>query len=66
MGCKVFGGITVGDHVIIGANAVVSRDVPSGHVALGNPAQNRPLKQKVSEASLEANPDSPRISKQTV
>lgn len=44
MGCKVFGGITVGDNVIIGANTMVSRDVPSDHVALGIPAQNRPLR----------------------
>lgn len=65
MGCKVFGGITVGDHVIIGANAVVSRDVPSGHIALGNPAQNRPLKQKIPGTSFELKPDSLRISEPT-
>lgn len=43
MGCKILGGITVGDNVIIGANAVVSRDVPAGCLALGIPAKYGPL-----------------------
>lgn len=30
--------VTVGAHVIVGAGAVVTRDVPSGMVAYGNPA----------------------------
>ncbi len=37
-GAKVIGGITVGDHAKIGANAVVLRDVPSHSVAVGVPA----------------------------
>ena len=65
LGCKVVGGITVGDSVIIGANAVVSRDVPSHHLALGIPAQNKPLRQNVTAAFSEANPDLPQISKQS-
>jgi acetyltransferase-like isoleucine patch superfamily enzyme len=32
-------GVTVGDRAIVGAGAVVAKDVPSGHVAVGNPAQ---------------------------
>ena len=32
----------IGDRVDIGANAVVVRDVPDGHVAVGVPAVNKP------------------------
>ena len=35
-------GVTVGDGAIVGAGAVVTRDVGAGHVAAGNPAQARP------------------------
>jgi protein involved in polysaccharide export with SLBB domain/serine acetyltransferase len=38
-GAKVLGPITVGDDSVIGANAVVIRDVPAGHVAVGIPAR---------------------------
>ena len=38
-GAKVLGGITVGDHVKIGANAVVLCDVPAYAVAVGVPAR---------------------------
>lgn len=38
----VIGPITIGDDVSIGAAAVVVKDVPSGHVAIGNPARNVP------------------------
>jgi serine O-acetyltransferase len=38
-GAKLIGGITVGDNVIIGANAVVVKDVPSNCTVVGNPAQ---------------------------
>lgn len=37
-GATVFGGITIGDHVTIGAGAVVSKSVPSGCTVAGNPA----------------------------
>jgi acetyltransferase-like isoleucine patch superfamily enzyme len=37
-------GVTIGDRAIIGAGAVVTRDVPAGHIAAGNPAQNHPPK----------------------
>ena len=32
-------GVTIGDHVKIGAGTVVSKDVPSNSVAFGNPIQ---------------------------
>lgn len=32
-------GVTIGDDVIVGAGSVVSSDVPSGSVAVGNPAR---------------------------
>jgi serine O-acetyltransferase len=37
-GAKLLGGITVGDDVAIGANAVVLCDVPDGCIAVGVPA----------------------------
>lgn len=38
-GAKVFGTVSVGDRVVVGTNAVVSRSVPSDVVLLGNPAR---------------------------
>lgn len=37
--CMVIGGVSVGENAIIGAGAVVVRDVPANAVAVGNPAQ---------------------------
>lgn len=42
-GACLLGNINVGDNVIIGAGAVVTKDVPSGHRALGNPAAYSPI-----------------------
>ena len=41
-GAKLLGRITIGDNVLIGANAVVVRDVPSDSIAVGVPAIARP------------------------
>jgi len=41
-GAKILGGVTIGDHVLIGANAVVVSDVPDRSVAVGVPAVVRP------------------------
>jgi len=38
-GAKIFGPITIGDNVAIGANAVVNSDVPSEAVVVGIPAK---------------------------
>jgi acetyltransferase-like isoleucine patch superfamily enzyme len=35
-------GVTIGDRATIGAGAVVTKDVPAGCIAAGNPAQIRP------------------------
>jgi len=34
----VLKGVTIGDHAVVGAGAVVTRDVPEGMIAAGNPA----------------------------
>ncbi|MEO8296714.1 MAG: serine acetyltransferase [Burkholderiales bacterium] len=41
-GAKVLGRITIGDNVVIGANAVVVRSVPANSVAVGVPAVVKP------------------------
>src|SRR4051794_39287602 len=38
-GAVIYGGITVGDRVVVGANAVVGRDVPDGVTVAGAPAR---------------------------
>lgn len=43
-GAIILPGITIGDDAVIGAGAVVTRDVPPGATALGNPARLRPAK----------------------
>jgi serine O-acetyltransferase len=38
-GCKVLGGVTVGEGAVIGANAVVVSDIPPHSTAVGIPAR---------------------------
>jgi serine O-acetyltransferase len=38
-GCKVMGGVTVGDNVVVGPNSVVISDLPSNCTVLGVPAR---------------------------
>ena len=45
-GAKVLGRITIGNNVLIGANAVVVCDVPDDSIAVGVPAVVRPRRQK--------------------
>ena len=37
--CIVIGGINIGDHAVIGAGAVVFKDVPAHALVVGNPAR---------------------------
>jgi serine O-acetyltransferase len=43
-GAKIIGGVVVGEHALIGANAVVVHDVPPWHTAVGIPAVIRKRK----------------------
>ena len=38
-GAKIIGGVSIGNHAAIGANAVVTKDVPENGVAVGIPAR---------------------------
>jgi serine O-acetyltransferase len=46
-GAKVLGPLTIGDHAVIGSNAVVLCDVPSGATAVGVPARIMVVRSKV-------------------
>ena len=37
--CIILPGVHIGDNVVVGAGSVVTRDIPSGVVAAGNPAR---------------------------
>ncbi len=50
-GAKLLGNITIGDNVCIGANAVVTRDVPSDSIAVGVPAQIKPARVRREETA---------------
>lgn len=36
---KILAGVTIGDNTVIGAGSVVTKDIPSGVVAVGNPCR---------------------------
>lgn len=38
-GCHILSGVTIGKNAVIGANSVVSRDIPNFSVAVGSPAK---------------------------
>jgi acetyltransferase-like isoleucine patch superfamily enzyme len=38
-GAVVLPGVTIGKHVVIGANSVVTKDIPDFSVAVGSPAR---------------------------
>lgn len=39
LGAKIFGQVTIGDNVVIGANSVVTKDIPNNCVVSGIPAK---------------------------
>lgn len=49
-------GVTIGDRAMVGAGAVVTHDVPAGHLAVGNPARILPQAtgSETSQAQLPA------------
>lgn len=38
-GVTILPGVTIGDNVTVGAGSVVTRDIPGGSIAVGNPAR---------------------------
>lgn len=41
--CIILKGVTIGDDCVISAGTIITHDVPSGHLASGNPAVYSPL-----------------------
>ncbi|WP_080693256.1 sugar O-acetyltransferase [Ruminococcus flavefaciens] len=56
-GVTVIGGVTIGDNVVIGAGSVVTKDIPSNCVAVGNPCA--PTKTLEPAAAAEAAAEKP-------
>jgi serine O-acetyltransferase len=54
-GAKILGPLRVGDDSAIGANAVVTRDVPAESIATGIPAVIRPRTEKQREPGVDPN-----------
>ncbi len=50
-GAMILPGVTIGEGAVVGAAAVVTKDVPPGHICVGNPA--RLLTRTVYESRLE-------------
>ena len=60
-GAVIIGPVTVGEGSIIGANAVVVRDVPPHSLAVGNPAEIRPVNRRLVDSHF----DEPEASAET-
>ena len=54
-GAKILGDITIGDHCLIGANAVVTRNVEQFDIAAGVPAKTIGRNDKAEAEILAAN-----------
>lgn len=48
-GVTVCGGVTIGDNTVIGAGSVVTRSIPSGVIAVGNPCR---VLREITDADL--------------
>lgn len=53
-GAKLLGRITIGDNVLIGANAVVVSNIPSDSIAVGVPAVARPRAPRAAPVATSA------------
>lgn len=52
-GCILCGGVTIGDGAVIGAGSVVTKDIPAGYLAFGNPCRPiRPITEADSRLDL--------------
>ena len=51
MRCIILKGVTIGDDCVIAAGTLVNRDIPSGHLAIGNPATITPLPERLGGPS---------------
>lgn len=46
--CVILKGVTIGDDCVISAGTIITKDVPSGHLAQGNPAVFTPLPDRLT------------------
>lgn len=51
MGSIILKGVTIGDNCVIAAGSVITKDVPAGHLAQGNPATYTPLPERLRQIS---------------
>lgn len=47
MNCIILKGVTIGDNCVVSAGTIITRDMPSGHLAMGNPAVYTPLSERL-------------------
>lgn len=47
MKCIILKGVTIGDNCVVSAGTIITRDIPPGHLAMGNPAVYYPLSERL-------------------
>lgn len=47
MNCVILKGVTIGDNCVVSAGTIITGDMPSGHIAMGNPAVYYPLPERL-------------------
>ena len=61
-GCVIVPGVTIGDDTVIGAGSIVTKDIPSGVVAVGNPCRVlRPVSERDREYYFKARQTDPAV-----